>query len=483
MNLPSWTISRDRRLAAVEWLVAASVAAFALFIYVNGAFFSPVSAPHVDFSINFTAAHALRSGANPYGETTLFERAEELGSPTRYVYRHLFTSYIQPPTSALSIVPLTLLEWRDASRLYLVVNNLLLAASVALMLYVVRPTVPWLWAGVGAIVLVAFFSQVYGSLALGQVDPTITFLLVLGLLGYKTDRPALTGSAIALAAAIKLLPAILLLYFVWRREYRTVVWGVGVGLAILLVSIPLAGFDTYRTYLTETVPALTKGSTYYSNISLVGLITRPYVPGPLGGLDPLEALDEVPYVAEARVLSLLATLAILAVLATILGRSSETRALDAAPTSQVYVTEYFLVVAAALMISSVTWDFYVVWLLPFFVAVCLAPEKLLPLRPSLRWAFGGFLLLSYLALNYPGDYYIFDVNYVFYHPEWVPGIWVEDRVNFHRDYLELVPILRFSALALFAATLAGIVLSERLQEAAAAEAPAPEQGGGQPVLD
>jgi hypothetical protein len=464
--------SRTRARLAVEILVAAVITAMAGFIYVNGAFFSSISAPWVDFSINFTAAHAFRYGANPYGETTLFERAEAIGTPTALIYRQLFTSYIQPPTSAISVIPLTFLGWPEGGRAYLVLNNLFLFGAIGLTFLTVRPGVPWLWAAVGALLILAAFNQVYTSLALGQVDASIAFLLALGLWAYRSGRLALTGSTIAIGAAIKLLPAILLLYFLWRREHKVVLWGVGVGMAILVASLPIAGFGTYQTYLTETVPALTKGSTYYSNISIVGAITRPYVPGPLGDLDPLFSLEEVPYVAAARVLSMLATLALLGLLAVILGSRMRARepAADGAG-RPAPIAEYYLVVAVALMLSSVTWDFYVVWLLPFFVAAFLAPGSVLPPHAGLRLGAIGLLVLSFIGLNYPGDFLLrnlFDVNSVFYRPDLVPGIWVEDRLRFYSNYLELVPWLRLGSLFLFALTLAGLVLHGRLQEPSSA---------------
>src|SRR5436305_6049386 len=88
---------------ARRWLVPAAIAVASFFIYVNGAFFSPYSSLDIDLSINLTAAHALRDRANPYGEHVLFDRAIATGSPTLLVYQTLFTSYIQPPTSALSL--------------------------------------------------------------------------------------------------------------------------------------------------------------------------------------------------------------------------------------------------------------------------------------------------------------------------------------------------------------------------------------------
>jgi len=348
---------------------------------------------------------------------------------------------------------------------------------VALTLYTVRPTLPWRWAVPGALVLLMGFSQVYDSLALGQVDATIVLLLAIGLWGYRARRPAVTGTALALATAIKIVPGLLLLYFLWKREYRTVLWGAGVGLVLLLLSLPVAGFDTYWTYASDTVPSLAKGSAYYANVSVVGAITRAFVDGPLGGLRPLDSFEEVPALVAARVWSLLAEAAILAGLALAVGRQRQPRANSGDALSplrpelvegtQGYVIEYYLVVAAGLLISSVTWESYLVWLLPLFLAAFLAPSRVLP-GGRKRLAALAALGVAYLALNYPGDLYPFDVNGLFYHPSWVPGVWVEDRLQLYHRHLAVIPALRLAALALLALTLAAVTVSGRRRPAAQA---------------
>src|SRR5581483_1390067 len=242
------------------WAAPAVVTLVAALVFLNGAFFSTFSAPDVDLSINITAAHAIADGQDPYGPTTLQERARELGSPPDLgtpepvIYRSLFTSYIQPPPSAVVDLPLTLLPWRDATRLYLVLNNLMLAAALGLTLATVKPTLPLRWAVAVAALLAALYSQVPTSFALGQLDALITLLLAVGLWGYSRSRAAVTGIAVAAAAALKLLPGVLVLYFLWKREYRTALWALAGGAAIFVVTLAIVGPGTYWTYLSETVP-------------------------------------------------------------------------------------------------------------------------------------------------------------------------------------------------------------------------------------
>jgi hypothetical protein len=269
----------------LERLVAAAVAVACLAIFLNGSFVSSYGAAHVDLSINLTAAHSLRAGENPYDIDVLRARAESRSTPTAFIYRSLFTSYIQPPTSAMSLLPLTWLPWRDATRVYLVLNHLLLFAAVGLALVMLKPALPWRWVVAGASLLLMLAGQILGSFALGQVDASVTLLLVLGFWGLTRSNAAVAGSAVALAAAMKLIPALLVLYFIWKREYRAAAWAIAVGGLLFIVSLAYAGTEVWDSYLTQTLPALTKGSTHYTNIGLGAATARWGAP---------EAYDGVP---------------------------------------------------------------------------------------------------------------------------------------------------------------------------------------------
>ncbi len=453
---PPGSQSWGRRRLGLDWVAPLSIAAAAIFVYLNGAVFSSYNAVHVDLSINLTAAHAIAHGQDPYGETTLLARAEALHSPTALIYSTLFTSYIQPPTSALAVVPLTVLSWRDATHAYLILNNLFLIAAVALTLLTVRPTVPVPWAIAGAALITAGFSQIYSSFALGQVDASITLLLVLGLRGYSRGRPAVAGGAIAAAAAIKLIPVVLILYFLWKREYRVVAWTLGAGAALLLLSLAAVGPDTYWTYLHHTLPGLMKGSTHYANMSAAGAFNRLFIKQ-LGFLGPLMSLDEVPSSLGARLLTLATAAGLCAAIAFAVARPRTVPAGDSPP-EQGYVLEYYLVLTAGLLVSSVSWEFYSIWLLPLFLSVFLAPSRVLPPGRGARLLIMGACLIAYVVLNYPGGRvgreYFFDVNGLFYHPGLVPGAWVEEHVfHLYGGHLTLVPLWRLAALVLLALTL------------------------------
>jgi hypothetical protein len=446
----------------VEWLIALAISAFALFVLLNGSFFAPYSALHIDLSINWVASNALRAGMNPYGPSTLRDLAIALESPTPLVYHELFTSYIQPPTSALHLLPLTELPWRDATRLYLVLNHVLLFIAVGVTLFTVRPTIPLRWAIAGACVILAVFNSIFFSFALGQVDPTILLLLSIGFWGYAREKPFVAGTAIACAAAIKLIPGLLLLYFLWKREYRIVLWGAVVGLALLVASWAYVGTDIYRTYVTETLPALTKGSTHYSNTALNAILSRAATPSVIKDLPEVEYLGEVPDGDYNRLAFAGIELAGLAAIAFVAGWKRN--AFTPAERPGRLLFEYYFVVAVGLLISSSTWDFYVIWLLPVLLTAFLAPDRVLPRSLPVRVLTLLVFAAVIIGFNYPGDFYLYERNDFFFHPEWVPGKWVEDQVLLYHNHLDAVIFVRLPSLLLCAFTIGGVVLWRRWGE-------------------
>ncbi len=451
---------------AAELVIAAVVTLIALYLFLNGSFISSYDAEHVDFSINWTASHALRDGDIPYGKTTLAERAAELGGPTNLLYSQLYTSYIQPPTSALHLLPFTSLDWRDATHAYLYLNHVFLFAAVALSVATIRPTLPRQWVVAGVAIIVALYSQLYMSFSLGQVDATIFLLLAVAFWGYTRDKPAVTGTAIAIAVAIKLIPGVLLLYLLWRREYRSVLWACGVGAALLLASVAYVGIDVYRSFFEDTLPALAKGSTQYSNISFGAMVARLNAPEFFGGLPDVFSLDEPPTGTRARLMSGALALLSLATAAAVLGlrrRPAPERRTD------VPVFEFYFVMSIALLISSVTWEFYTIWLMPVFLAAFLAPSRYLP-AGVWRWLTLAGFLIAYIALNYPGDIYLiaggFSPAESLFHPDRIPGLWVEDKVQFYHNHFDAVLYLRLPALMFLSGLLAALTIWTRRQPTA-----------------
>jgi alpha-1,2-mannosyltransferase len=104
------------------------------------------------------------------------------------------------------------------------------------------------------------------TLARGQVNLLVLALLCLALAAILRGQSFRAGLWLAAAICVKLIPALLILYPLWRRDVRCLV-GIAVGLLVGLVLIPAVWFgprealDCYREWTNVLVrPALGQGN-------------------------------------------------------------------------------------------------------------------------------------------------------------------------------------------------------------------------------
>lgn len=88
------------------------------------------------------------------------------------------------------------------------------------------------------------------SLLLGNVNHHVALLTTLGLV-WASENEVRAGASLALAAVLKVFPAGLGVWLLWRRKWRAVAAAVATGLGSLLAGALLFGPDRTRNYLTE----------------------------------------------------------------------------------------------------------------------------------------------------------------------------------------------------------------------------------------
>jgi alpha-1,2-mannosyltransferase len=313
--------------------------------WVRSAWLVPLRNYPFDFSINFTGARLLSLTG---GDGSIYDRAllaAEAAPYTGYeaLYTKLFLTYIQSPLTAVLLIPLSGLSLDDAQLVLVAISNLLLVGGAALMVIAFKPTKLLIFA---AFLIFATFEAMFDSLRLGQVDGLIVFLLALAFLAYKRGWPWLSGVALAGPAMLKVSPAIVVGYFLWRREWRVVAGAALGGLALLALSIGVAGWHNHVTFVRETLPSLSKGSTFYDNVSLGGALARAHF-----GESSWYYEDEVPdWPPGLRLGSLLLAGAIVVGGYLLARRDTE--------------AGFMLSTVAAVLVAPIAWSFYPTWLIP-----------------------------------------------------------------------------------------------------------------------
>ena len=135
------------------------------------------------------------------------------------------------------------------------------------------------------------------SLRLGQSTPLLLLGLALLLYGEIFDHPLLAGGGLALAILVKLFPAALLPYYLWRGRYRICAIAIGAIAGLTLITLPLTGTGMYgafaqavNTYGDQPNAGKVNLSLYHALLVGPNALLRPATMEPSGGVPAALAL-------------------------------------------------------------------------------------------------------------------------------------------------------------------------------------------------
>ena len=318
------------RTLTVVLAVAASVAALLPWLIDAG----PALRYAIDIDVYRAGARAFLEGDN------LYTRSYEVGG--------IALPFTYPPLAAILFIPVALVPYPVALVGWTLASAVLLWWCLVIVLRHAVPAVNHRVIATWILPLALLAEPVRETLGFGQIN---IILMALVLADTLTRRPWLPrGVLIGLAAAIKLTPAVFILVFLVRRQWRdaavTFLSGVGFTLAAALVS-----WRNSWTYWLDTLTDTGRigGEAYASNQSIGGVLARLAEPG-----EQADRLLWLVLVIGALGLIIVAMLRAQTMLATVLLAST-----------------------AALLCSPVSWSHHWVWLIPVAVTLLLGPGRVL----------------------------------------------------------------------------------------------------------
>lgn len=184
--------------------------------------------------------------------------------------------FTYPPFAAILLAPLSVLPYWAACLLVTLLTMGLLALVLVTVLRALGARCDW--QRVAALLLAAeVLEPVLRTVYAGQIDLLLLALVVLDVLVDTPRWPR--GLLIGIAAAIKLTPAVFLLYFLLRRDGRAALTAVVTFLAATALGFLLAGADSVRYWTGALWDTGRVGEpTYAGDQSLLGLLARLGVP-------------------------------------------------------------------------------------------------------------------------------------------------------------------------------------------------------------
>ncbi len=304
----------------------------------------------IDVDVYRMGGRAWLDGRPLYADGAIFQTQGGLDLPFTY-----------PPLAAVLFAPFALLSLNGASVAITLTTLMLLMISTVILLtrLDVWPTTrvtgepAWVrrWWLAAAIVApaVIFLEPIRSNFAFGQVNVVLMTLVIADCVPRRTPWPR--GLLLGIAIALKLTPAVFLLYFLLKRDTRALLVTTASAVVATLAGFALAWRDSWE-YWTETVRNTDRigTATLNTNQNIAGALAR------LG-------LDE-----EARFV--LWTAACIAVLGLTIWAGR--RALRA----EQPVLALICVAMFGLVVSPVSWSHHWVWALPTVVVTAVLAVRL-----------------------------------------------------------------------------------------------------------
>ena len=122
--------------------------------------------------------------------------------------------------------------------------------------------------------ILSFSEPVRYTLFLVQTHPLIMFAVVLALYAYHSKKKILAGGLLAFATAVKITPGIILLYWLWKKDYKALASFLGAYGIFLLASILLTNVSTIQNYFARLSEINHTLLVAFNNQSLAATIGR-----------------------------------------------------------------------------------------------------------------------------------------------------------------------------------------------------------------
>jgi alpha-1,2-mannosyltransferase len=333
-------------------LIAVNLAAVTFFLLSysrHGVSFGPY---RIDLNVYRIGSGVWLRGGNLYGALPLTSSGARL--PFSY-----------PPIAAVLLTPLALVPMPVAVTLLTMVTIALTALVLSVFLrsavFCSGPTVSW-WTVLWLLPVTLFLEPVRNTLSYGQVDVALMALVAADCLvvGPRWPRGALVG----IAAAVKLTPAVFVLFFLLRRDWRAAGLAGVSFCACAGIGFVLAWHDSVEYWTSVIFQVSRAGSAAYAaNQSIQGVLAR-------AGLDPHSPAGAVTWLVLSAVVVTLACLGM-------------RRALAASADAWALSLNAF----AGLLISPISWSHHWVWgELAVLALAILGGRGAGPLPGRLGWA-------------------------------------------------------------------------------------------------
>lgn len=308
-----------------RWPLIGVCAAFVVATIAGLAFHTWVG--FLDLEVYRAGARTILAGYPLYATDPLIAGPQGLG-------------FTYPPSAALAFVPLAVLPTTAAQALFFLSSLGCLGAVLWIVCKRLRPELDrltTLTVVIAMVTLFEFIEPVRSTLSFGQVNLVLMAAVVFDTLTRARHWPR--GMLIGIAMAIKLTPAVFLLFFLLRRDWRALATALASAAATVGAGWLILPADSAQYWLQTVRDTRRIGSSWFANNqSFNGMLTRLPLP---------EAWQSGLWIALSAVALLLAV-------------RWMRRLLEAGQP----VTAVLVNAALVLLVSPISWNHHWVWIAP-----------------------------------------------------------------------------------------------------------------------
>lgn len=179
--------------------------------------------------------------------------------------------FIYPPFAVVVLGPLAAVPWPVAAVAMLVISLACLGLVIHLSLRAVWPQRA-VDATIVLLPLALLLEPVWDTLWFGQVNLVLMALVALDCLSPRTRWRR--GMLVGIAAAVKLTPAVFLLYFLLRKDYRAAGTAAVTGAVATAVGFLLSWHGSWEYWFGTRGARDVSGSAYFTNQTVDGFLAR-----------------------------------------------------------------------------------------------------------------------------------------------------------------------------------------------------------------
>ncbi len=240
---------RYRQFAGIaEWILVAALLA----LFAGRGFLPAWRTLNTDFPNYYLAASLYHRGIplDRVYEWIWFQRQKDYAD----IQQPLVGFVPNPPMCVLPVLPLSSLSPLAAKRAWLILNLGFLLLALGLLHRVTK--LGWRRAALISLLCIA---PLRANFLFGQYYVLILLLICAAYYASCLNHRFTSGVLLSAAASLKFFPALFLILFIWKRDWRSAA-GLIVGtIALTAISIAMFGTEVHRILLAEVLPRALRG--------------------------------------------------------------------------------------------------------------------------------------------------------------------------------------------------------------------------------